>query len=141
MIFFYLIILLLVAGGALGAAVGAYGGYKLGKMVGKLGKMGHYGYYDDHYMFVRCDPPPMIETDPQTGTTYIPKSITYDERCDYYDRMPPRRHPYYDRHRGDYYYAISIWTILKIVFFVVVVIAILAMVAVFYFNRSNRSFC
>ena len=132
----------LVAGGALGAAVGAYGGYKLGKMVGKLGNMGHYGYYGDDYRFIRCDPPPRIETDPATGVTYIPKTVNYDPRCDYYDRMPPQRHPYYER-RGydDYYYAIPLWTIIKIAFFVIVVVGLLCMVGVYFFMRNNRSFC
>ena len=91
-----------VAGGALGAAVGAYGGYQLGKMVGGLGRYGHYGYYDDRsYRYVRCDPPPKIETDPLTNITYIPKTITYDARCEYYDKEPPRIHPSYSQ-RGYY---------------------------------------
>ena len=85
----------LVAGSALGAAVGAYGGYKLGKMVGGLGRDGHYGYYDDSYRYVRCDPPPKIEVDPETKITYIPNTITYDTRCHYYDMEPPSVHPYY----------------------------------------------
>ncbi|XP_054164653.1 calcium-binding protein P-like [Oppia nitens] len=84
-------------GGAAGAALGAYGGYKLGRMVGGLGSMGHYGYYDDRYKYVKCDPPPKIEFDPQTNITYIPKTIEYDARCHYYDQRPPHVYPGYER--------------------------------------------
>ncbi|CAG2179241.1 unnamed protein product [Oppiella nova] len=86
------------AGGLAGAALGAYGGYKLGKMVGHLGRGGNYGYYDDHYKYVRCDPPPKIETDPETNITYIPKTVEYDARCHYYDRQPPRVYPGYENY-------------------------------------------
>lgn len=73
--------------------VGAYGENELGRLVADNDTFGFYGYYDHFYWLIRCPRPPLVEYDPLTNLSYIPKNTTYDWRCRYFDEEPPVRHP------------------------------------------------